>query len=373
MRVPFLDLASENRGIEGELRGAFARVMRKGRFILGAEVAAFEEEFAQHCGVRRAVGVGNGLDALQLALRAFDIGRGDEVIVPANTFIATWFAVSLVGAKPVPIEPLPSTHNMDPGRIGSAITRRTRAIIPVHLYGQPADMDPILGIAKRYSLVVIEDAAQAVGARYKGVRVGSIGHAAAFSFYPTKNLGGLGDCGAVTTNSRRISDAIQRLRNYGSLLKDHYEQIGVNSRLDELQAALLRVKLRRLQRDNERRRKLAHVYIDGLRGISNLIVPEVPAWAEPVWHLFVIRAKNRRRLVRRLARSGIETMVHYPRPPHLQHVYRNSVRSNLPVAEKLAREVLSLPLSAQMDRGIIDQVVGAIQRAAAPPGRRHIR
>jgi dTDP-4-amino-4,6-dideoxygalactose transaminase len=359
--VTFLDLKAPYRELREELDDAYHRVMNSGWFILGREVDAFEEEFAGYCQARYCVGVGNGLESLHLILRAMDIGRGDEVIVPANTYIATWLAVSYAGALPVPVEPDLRTYNLDPSRIEAAITARTRAILPVHLYGQPADMDMINDIAHRHGLRVIEDAAQAHGARYKGRRAGSLGDAAGFSFYPGKNLGAIGDGGAVVTNDKAMANRVRLLRNYGSRVKYYNEIRGYNSRLDELQAALLRVKLKYLDAWNERRRRLAGDYSNELGG-NGLILPYVPEWADPVWHLYVIRTANRAELTERLDRNGIGWLIHYPVPPHLQNAYSDLdyPTGSFPVAEKMAREVLSLPMGPHMTDDDASYVISAL-------------
>lgn len=314
MRTPFLDLRSINARHRTELHKALDRILDSGWLILGDNVAAFENEFAKYCEARHAIGVGNGLDALFLVLRAWNIGVGDEVLVPANTFIATWLAVSNSGATPVAVEPDPTTYNIDPAKLEAAITPRTRAIIAVHLFGQPADMDAIRAVAVRHGLKVLEDAAQAHGARYKGRRIGSLGDAAAFSFYPGKNLGALGDGGAITTDDDQLAEHLHALRNYGSSIKYVHQIKGFNSRLDELQAAFLRVKLPQLDTDNARRSRIAAAYQEGLRE-SGLILTGVPAWSEPVWHLFVVRTPDRDALQAHLARAGIGTLIHYPLPP----------------------------------------------------------
>lgn len=346
MKVPFLDLRSINLAHESKLTEAFSRVLQSGWYILGNEVTKFEEEFAVYCGTRHAVGVSNGLDAIHLALRAFDIGPGDEVIVPANTYIATWLAVTYTGAVPVPVEPDETTYNIDPAKIEEAITPRTKAIIAVHLYGRPAEMDRIMEIADRHSLKVIEDAAQAHGALYKGKRVGALGHAAAFSFYPGKNLGALGDAGAVTTNDFEIAEKLRVLLNYGSRIKYHNEIQGYNCRLDEVQAAFLRVKLPSLDSENERRTRIAAIYDTYLRA-SKVHVPLLNCeLVSSVWHLYVIRSKNRDQLQRVLAEEGIATMIHYPIPPHLQPAYRalGYAEGAFPITEFIHAEVLSLPI-----------------------------
>jgi dTDP-4-amino-4,6-dideoxygalactose transaminase len=336
--------------LQAELDGAFRRVMSSGWYILGKEVSTFEEEFAEYCGVEHCVGVGNGLDALALILRAAEIGPGDEVIVPTNTYIATWLAVDHVGATPVPVEPDPRTYNINPARIEEAITPTTRAIMPVHLYGQPADMDVINDIAREHGLMVIEDSAQAHGARYKGRRVGGAGDAAGFSFYPGKNLGAFGDGGAVTTNDPDLADKVRVLRNYGSRVKYVNEVKGYNSRLDELQAALLRVKLRHLDEWNSRRARIAAEYTRALDGLPALEVPRVPDWAGPVWHLYVVRVREREEVQRCLAERGIATVLHYPIPPHLQEAYASMKlpRGSYPVSERLSDEVLSLPIGPHL-------------------------
>jgi dTDP-4-amino-4,6-dideoxygalactose transaminase len=349
MNVPFLDIKAAHAELREELDAAYHRVMERGWYILGDEVDAFESEFAAYCGAHHCVSVANGLDALHLILRALDIGPGDEVLVPSNTFIATWLAVSYAGATPVPVEPDPLTCNIAAGNIEAAITPRTRAIIPVHLYGQPADMDAINAIAKRHNLAVIEDAAQAHGASYKGRRTGTLGNAAAFSFYPGKNLGALGDGGAVTTNDAQIAEAIRELRNYGSKVKYHHSVKGYNSRLDELQAAFLRVKLTHLDEWNRRRKDAAAAYLRLLPN-SEITLPFVPEWAEPVWHLFVVRSRHRDNLAAMLGERGVGTVIHYPIPPHLQQAYTEMQLKlgSLPVAERLSREVLSLPMGPHL-------------------------
>ncbi|OGW92207.1 MAG: erythromycin biosynthesis sensory transduction protein eryC1, partial [Omnitrophica bacterium RIFCSPHIGHO2_02_FULL_63_14] len=348
-------------------RAAFDRavktVMRSGRFILGPEVEAFEAEFARYCGSKNGVGVANGLDALHLVLRAWGIGAGDEVIVPSNTYIATWLAVSITGARPVPVEPDERTYNIDPARIERAITRRTKAVIPVHLYGQTADMDPVRRLARRHGLKVLEDAAQAHGARYKGRRTGSLGDAAAFSFYPTKNLGAFGDAGAVTTDDKKLADRLRVLRNYGSRVKYHNEIQGFNSRLDELQAAFLRVKLCRLEAGNAARARLARIYSVGLKGLPGLVLPAVPAWAEPVWHVFVVRHARRDALAAHLAARGTGTLIYYPVPPHLSGAYRADFKAGrFPAAKRLADTVLSLPMGPHHTAGQVRAVCAQVRR-----------
>ena len=351
IQIPFIDLKSPYIELKEELDAAYKRVMESGWYVLGKEVEAFESEFAVYCELKYCVGVGNGLEALHLILRAMDIGQGDEVIVPSNTYIATWLAVSYAGATPVPVEPDIKTHNIDPALIEAAITLRTKAILAVHLYGQPADMDAINEIAKVRGLKIIEDCAQAHGARYKGRRTGSLGDAAGFSFYPGKNLGALGDGGAVTTNNAELAERIRTLRNYGSRVKYHNEEKGYNSRLDELQAALLRVKLKYLDEWNARRAKLAAVYQELLSG-SDVVAQSVPAWADPAWHLFIIRNKYRDQLQQHLAEAGVGSMIHYPIPPHLQPAYRelNLKAGAFPIAEAMSQDLLSLPIGPHMTK-----------------------
>lgn len=349
MNIPFLDLRAAYLELQAEIDAAIARSIDSGWYILGAEVEAFEADWAAYCEAHHAVAVGNGLDALHLALLALGVGPGDEVIVPSNTYIATWLAVSQTGATPLPVEPDPRTCNLDPARIEAAITPRTKAILPVHLYGQPADLDAIISIARRHGLRVLEDGAQAHGARYKGKRLGAHGDAVAWSFYPGKNLGALGDGGAVTTNDPAIADRIRVLRNYGSRVKYENETRGFNSRLDPLQAAVLRVKLKALDDWNARRKRIAAMYLEALDAPS-LTLPFVPDYADPVWHLFVVRHARREALQQGLSDAGIGTMIHYPIPPHRQQAYADlGIKAGtLPIAEAMAREVLSLPIGPHM-------------------------
>lgn len=363
MKVPFLELKPAYAELRSEFDAAYQRVMDSGWFILGREIEVFEQEFAAYCGTKYCVGAGNGMDALHLILRAWNIGPGDEVLVPSNTFIATWLAVSYAGATPVPIEPDPRTYNIDPSRIESAITPRTKAILPVHLYGQPADMDRILELGRRYGLKVIEDNAQAQGAWYKGRRTGALGDAAGHSFYPTKNLGACGDAGAVTTNDAELADRVRMLRNYGSKQKYFNELKGFNSRLDELQAAFLRAKLARLDEWNARRRTLAEFYLRELSGFDDLTLPHVPEWAESVWHLFVLRHPRRDALQDRLTQAGVETLIHYRVPPHRSEAYadRCFAQGALPVAEELAATALSLPMGPHLTPDQAGRVVAAVR------------
>lgn len=348
--IPFLDLHSSYEELREPLNQAWLRVMDSGWYILGQEVEAFELEFAEYCGAMHCVGVANGLQALELILQAYGIGREDEVIVPSNTYIATWLAVSNVGATPKPVEPRLATANLDPERVEAAITTRTRAIIAVHLYGQPAEMGKLRAIAAHYKLRLIEDAAQAHGAQWKGKRVGSLGDAAGFSFYPGKNLGCYGDGGAVVTDDDSLAQRVRVLRNYGSRQKYHNECRGTNSRLDELQAALLRVRLRVLDEWNERRRRQASRYLAELASLPALTLPSVSTVARPVWHQFVIRCTDRDLLETRLSGKGVGTMIHYPVPPHLSSAYGDLGyrRGSLPIAESLAKTVLSLPIGPHL-------------------------
>jgi dTDP-4-amino-4,6-dideoxygalactose transaminase len=369
MKVPFLDFVGPYDELKAELDEAYFRFMRSAWYILGKEVEAFENEFAAYCGVKHCIGVGNGLEALHLILRAYDIGEGDEVIVPSNTYIATWLAVSYTGATPIPVEPDSRTCNLDPGRVEAAITPRTKAIMPVHLYGQPADMDPINSLARNRGIKVIEDNAQAQGARYKDRRTGSLGDAAGNSFYPGKNLGALGDAGAVTTDDDKLADRIRVLRNYGSRKKYYNECIGYNSRLDELQAAFLRAKLKKLDEWNDRRRNIAKQYLEAWAGIDALTLPYAPDWAEPVWHLFVVRHPQRDRFQKQLTDAGIGTLIHYPVPPHLSGAYLNGTwsRGSFPLAESLADTVLSLPIGPHLSLEQADIVVEEINTALSVP------
>lgn len=357
--IRFLDLHRVNERFRGEMEEAFRRVLDRGWYLQGEENERFSADFARFCGVRRAVGVANGLDALRLIVKAYGIGPGDEVIVPANTFIATLLAVSENGAVPVPVEPDPRTFCIDPRRIEEAITPRTRAIVAVHLYGQAADMAPICEIARRHGLKVIEDAAQAHGALYRGRRTGSLGDAAGFSFYPGKNLGALGDAGAVTTDDEELCERVKALGNYGSDRKYHHIVKGVNSRLDELQAAFLDIRLRALDADNERRREISRAYRSGIAN-PRIVLPAVADEQSHVWHLFVVRCDDRASLVRHLEERGIQTNVHYPTPPHLQGAYAEWKDRSYPVTEAIHREVLSLPISPVMADDEVVQVIEAV-------------
>ncbi|MBK8619740.1 MAG: DegT/DnrJ/EryC1/StrS family aminotransferase [Anaerolineales bacterium] len=362
-KVLFLDLKSPYQELQTELDAAYRRVMESGWYILGEEVDSFEKDFSAFCQTKHCMGVANGLDALHLILRAYGIGEGDEVIVPSNTYIATWLAVSYVGARPIPIEPDPATFNIDSARIESAITPRTRAILVVHLYGQTVDMDAVLAIARRHNLKVIEDSAQAHGAAYKQKQAGALGDAAGWSFYPGKNLGAFGDAGAVTTNDDELAERIRTLRNYGSKVKYFNEVKGYNSRLDPLQAAFLRVKLKHLNGWNSRRKEIALQYLSSLSDLPELTLPHVPEWADPAWHVFVIRHAQRDALQKYLGENGIGTLIHYPIPPHLSEAYQDAGygRGDFPLAENIAQTVLSIPIGPHLASHQTAQVISAIR------------
>ena len=360
--IPFLDMKSPYEELRAEMDAAYRRVMESGWYILGEETERFEQDFARYCGVKHCIGLGNGLEALHLILRACDIGEGDEVIVPANTYIASWLAVTYAGARPVPVEPLEATYNIDPTRIESAITSRTRAIMAVHLYGQPADMESLREVAARHNLRLIEDAAQAHGATVNGHRAGSLSDAAGWSFYPGKNLGAMGDAGGVTTDDDQLADRIRVLRNYGSRVKYHNEVKGFNSRLDPLHAAFMSVKLKYLEDWNARRKALAGRYLEALADVPNLTSPFVPNGADPAWHLFVIRHPERDALQKHLTANGIGTLIHYPIPPHLSDAYREMgfKEGDFPITEAIHRTVLSLPMGPHLRAEQLDRVVETI-------------
>jgi dTDP-4-amino-4,6-dideoxygalactose transaminase len=366
--IPFLDVKAAYLELKEEMDAAYHRVMDSGWYILGEEVEAFEAEFAAYAHAKHCVGVGNGLEALHLILRAYGIGEGDEVIVPANTYIATWLAVSYAGAKPIPVEPDPQTYNLDPSRIEAAITPRTRAILPVHLYGQPAAMDEIMAIAGKHHLKVIEDAAQAHGSRYKGKPVGALGHASGFSFYPGKNLGAMGDAGAVVTNDEDLADRVRVLRNYGSRIKYQNEIKGYNSRLDPLQAAFLRVRLKHLDEWNCRRSQLAAHYLEALGSTTDLVLHKVPEWCDPCWHVFVVRTSQREALQKHLSQAGIGTLVHYPVPPHLSKAYAefNYHVGDFPITEEIAKTVVSLPMGPHLPHSAQEEIIRQIHRLLLP-------
>ena len=361
MNIPFVSFLPLERELDTDIRDAFERVYARSWYILGDEDRKFEKEFAEYCSAKCCVGVGNGLNALMLALKALDLGEGDEVIVPSNTYIATALAVTYVGAKPIFVEPDIHTYNINPANIRSAISDRTKAIIPVHLYGQPCDMDAIMKIAKENGLYVVEDCAQAHGALYKGKRVGSFGVAAGFSFYPGKNLGALGDAGAVVSNDEKIASKVKSLGNYGSDYKYHHIYKGNNSRMDEMQAAFLRAKLPHLDRMNEERRRIAAKYMAGIKN-TKIILPYVMDEVEPVWHIFAIRCQQRDLLQKHLEEQGIGTNIHYPIPMHLQKCYEDLgyVTGDYPIAEEISNTELSLPMYYGMEDDEIQYVIDKI-------------
>lgn len=361
LNVPFLELLPTYKELQSEIDTAISRVLNSGTYILSEEVAKFEFSFAEFCCTTHCVGVASGLDALHLALRAMGVSSGDEVIVPSNTYVATWLAVSQCGAVPVPIEPDEMTYNINPDLVEAAITPRTKVILPVHLYGQPVDLDPIIEIARKYNLLVLEDAAQAHGATYKGERIGGHGDVVAWSFYPGKNLGAFGDGGAVTTNNIELAEQIRLLRNYGSREKYVNEVQGFNSRLDPIQAAVLGVKLKHLNEWTQRRLDLANRYTDALHK-TKFILPHVPKWVDPVWHLYVIRTANRDALQDHLADNGIGSLIHFPIPPHLQKAYASLGynHGDFPIAEGLANEVLSLPIGPHLSQDDQARVIDSL-------------
>lgn len=364
--IPFLDLSAATAELRSELNDAYHRFMDSGWYVLGEEVASFEKEYAEYCLARHCVGVGSGLDALHLALRALDVGPQDEVIVPSNTYIATWLAVTQVGAKIVPVEPDERTYNLSPMKIAKSITKKTKVILPVNLYGQPVDYDPILEIAHEANAKVVIDNAQAQGARYKGRTVGGIADVECHSFYPSKNLGAYGEAGAITTNDPEIADRIRTLRNYGSRVRYYNEECGFNCRLDALQAAFLRVKLRHLDTWNERRKQIAAMYVQELAPLtlhtSPFKLPVIPAWADPVWHLFVIRHPKRDELQKQLRDRGIGTLIHYPIAIHMSQAYSDYSHQRLPLAEQLAGTVLSLPLGPQLSEEDVHVVIDTLNQ-----------
>lgn len=367
LQVPFVDLKIQYRSLETEINKALANVIQNTAFIMGPDVQAFETEFAGFCGVEHAIGVGSGTAALELILRAYDIGPRDEVITVANTFIATAVAVSGVGATPVLVDIDPETYNIDVSKIEAAITDKTKAIMPVHLYGQPADMDPILAIAKEHDLVVIEDACQAHGATYKDRIAGTMSHAAGFSFYPGKNLGAYGDAGGIVTNDGELADKIRLLRNIGQSVKYHHDIVGFNHRMDTLQAAVLRVKLRHLAGWNNARRKNAALYTE-LFSDSGIIPPFQAEGTDSVWHLYVIRVKNREALQQQLSDHGVSTVIHYPIPIHLQPAYAHlgHKQGDFPLTELYADQIVSLPMFAELTEQQIRYVADAVLEFAEP-------
>ncbi len=363
IKIPILDLKPAYDELRAELDAAYHRVMESGWVLLGRELEAFESEYAASVGVKQCVGVANGLEAMQMILMARGIGPGDEVIVPSHGYIATWLAVTHSGSRPIPCEPDPISYNLDPARIEALLTPRTKAVLPINLYGQPADFTAINALAEKHGLFVLEDAAQSHGARWHGRAAGGLGHAAGVSFYPSKNLGALADAGAVTTEDEALADKIRHLRNYGSKVRYQNEVIGLNSRLSELQAAFLRAKLPHLTAWNARRVALAKIYFEQLRGVGDLILPEVQAGAQHVWHLFVVRTARRDALQAHLAAHGVGTQIHYPTPPHLSRAYAAAgwKRGDFPVAEKFAAEVLSLPIGPHHTAAQIGEVCGHTQ------------
>lgn len=361
MKVPFVSFRPMEKELNNSIREAFDRVFNASWYIEGNEDKEFEKGFAEYCGTKYCIGVGNGLDALMLSLKAIGIGYGDEVIVPSNTYIATALAVSYVGAMPIFVEPKIETYNIDPDRIEAAITSKTKAIMPVHLYGQACDMDPILAIAKQYGLKIVEDCAQAHGATYKGQKVGTFGDAAGFSFYPGKNLGALGDAGAVVTNDEEIAQMVRALGNYGSDYKYHHIYQGYNSRLDELQAAFLSVKLQQLDRMNDERKRIADKYLSEMNNVR-IVMPQISKEYSHVWHIFAIRCKERERLEKYLDNVGIGYNKHYPIPMHLQECFINFgyKRGDFPIAEEISETELSLPMYYGMSDEEINYVIKAI-------------
>ena len=361
MKIPFVTFLPMEKELNNDIREAFDRVFTRSWYIDGVEDEAFEKAFAEYCGTQYCIGVGNGLDALMLALKALNIGDGDEVIVPSNTYIATALAVTYVGATPVFVDPDIRTFNINPNLIEAAITDKTKAILPVHLYGQACDMDPIMEISKKYNLRVIEDCAQAHGATYKGQKVGTFGDVAGFSFYPGKNLGALGDAGATVTNDNELADKIRALSNYGSDYKYHHIYKGNNSRLDELQAAFLIAKLPHLERMNVERRRIAALYSEGIKN-DKVIIPYVPKYTAPVWHIYGILCKDRDALEKHLNDKGIGTNKHYPIPIHMQECYKDLkiAEGSLPVAEKISSTELSIPMYYGMTDNEVQYVIDAI-------------
>jgi len=360
--IPFIDLKREYAEIGEELTQAVQRVLKSGWFILGEEVKKFEEEFSKYIGVKYGVGVNSGSDALFLALKALGIGKGDEVITVSHTFISTVDAIVRNGAEPVFVDIEPDTYCIDATKIEEAITNKTKAILPVHLYGHPADMDQIMEIAKKYNLFVIEDACQAHGAEYKGKKVGSIGDLSCFSFYPVKNLGACGDGGMIVTNNEEIAEKLKMLRNYGQSEKYYHDFIGINSRLDEIQAAILRVKLKHLAEWNERRRKVAKLYNE-LLGDSEIVTPIEKEYAKHVYHLYVTRCKDRDKLQQYLSEREVQTMIHYPIPVHKQKAHLELELDNqLPITEKICNEILSLPMHPFMHIDEVSSIAEVIKK-----------
>jgi dTDP-4-amino-4,6-dideoxygalactose transaminase len=364
MKIPFLNLKRQYDFQKNEIDNAIGRVLNSGQFILGEEVTKFESTYAQYCESKYCCSVANGLEALKLSLLSLGLGKGDEIIVPAHTFIATWLAVTHIGATPIPIEPEEDSYNINPNLIQEKITNKTKAIIIVHLYGHPANIDPIKKIAKKNSLFLIEDAAQAHGAKYKKKMIGSHGDIVAWSFYPGKNLGALGDGGAITTNSLKLYEKIKILRNYGSDKKYINPSIGFNSRLDSIQAAILNVKLTFLNEANNKRNQIALKYLDAFQN-SSLILPRICSDSTHVWHLFILRHSRRDIFIKELNKLGIQALIHYPVPPHLQKAYSclQLSKGSLPVTEKICSEVMSLPIDPLMSDNEIDFVINGVHKA----------
>jgi dTDP-4-amino-4,6-dideoxygalactose transaminase len=365
--VPFLDLKKINLRYRQDFHKALDEVLDSGWLVLGEQVKSFENEFANHCGSKYAIGVANGLEALSLVLRAWGISHGDEVIVPSNTYIATWLAVTHNNATPIPVEPRSNTYNLNPDLLEVSITPKTKAIIPVHLYGQTAEMEQINFIAQKYNLKVLEDGSQAQGAKYKNTSVGNLGDAAGISLYPGKNLGALGDAGIITTNDKNLAQQLRSLRNYGSEVKYRNDVVGFNSRLDELQAAFLRVKLKNLDSDNARRYEIAKIYLHELKNIKNIKLPEVILESNSAWHLFVIQVNNRNSLLEHLQANDIGSMIHYPIAPHLQKAYEsmNKKIGSYSISEAIHKNILSLPISPVMTNNEVYEVIGAIKKWVA--------
>lgn len=366
MNVPFLDVRAGYVELQHQLDAAYRRVMQSGQFILGEEVSAFEAEFAAYCGSAHCISVGNGLDALRIALYALGVGPGDDVIVPAHTFVATWLAVRMAGANVIPVDVNPRTRNIDVDAVTRALTSRTRVIVPVHLYGLPVELADLRSVARQRGVRLLEDAAQAHGSRYYGVPVGSMADAAAWSFYPGKNLGAFGDGGAITTNDAEFAASARSFRNYGSSAKYVHDVPGLNSRLDPIQAAFLRVKLTELDRWNARRRTIAEIYLSALEGVPGVVLPSPARHAESSWHLFVIQHSHRDELQSLLADQGIATMIHYPIPPHLSGAFSDLdlPPGAFPVAEELASSVLSLPIGPHLSEDQAMFVANTIVAAA---------
>lgn len=363
MKIPFLNLKRVNHQFETHFQKVYQEFIDSGWYILGEKVKEFEQQYSLFNKVNYSIGVANGLDALVLSLKALGISKGDEVLVPTNTYIASWLAISYVGAVPIPVEPRLNTYNINPDLIEASITSKTKAIIPVHLYGQICEMDAIMHLAKRHGLFVIEDNAQSQGAEYKGKIAGSWGHCNGTSFYPGKNLGALGDAGAVTTNDPNIANQVRLIRNYGSDKKYYNEVQGINSRLDELQAAFLSVKLRLLEEHNNKRQQIALLYNDGLKGVGDIILPQIAQDCTSVYHLYVIRTKHRNELLNYLSDNGIGTMIHYPIPPHLQNAYQSLgyKKGDFPISEEMAETCLSLPLSTYLSDEEVSFVIKNIK------------